>query len=348
MKKVSCKVGICGHFGGGKKFFDGQTVKTHAVTLELEKRLGKSQVMKVDTYGGKKKLLKCLKELYMLLIRCDNVIILPAHNSVRIFPLLMVVCNRFLNKRLHYIVIGGWLPRFLEGRRILLLCLKKFDCIYVETWTMKNALENQGFENIILMPNFKNISILKQEELVFSKTQPFKLCTFSRVMKEKGIEDAVEVIKKINTEHGKIVYLLDIYGQIEEGYKREFEELLKSCSDYVFYKGTVEPEKSVDVIRNYFFLMFPTRFYTEGIPGTIIDAYAAGVPVISSKWESFNDVVNNEMTGIGYEFMNINELERLLIKISVNPDMIFRMKQNCLKKAEEFMPKEVMRKMLLL
>jgi len=54
------------------------------------------------------------------------------------------------------------------------------------------------------------------------------------------------------------------------------------------------------------------------------------------------------MTGIGYEFMNINELERLLIKISVNPDMIFRMKQNCLKKAEEFMPKEVMRKMLLL
>ena len=53
------------------------------------------------------------------------------------------------------------------------------------------------------------------------------------------------------------------------------------------YCGIKDPKDSVKTLKNYFALVFPTRFYTEGIPGTIIDAYYAGVPVIASKWESF-------------------------------------------------------------
>ena len=66
------------------------------------------------------------------------------------------------------------------------------------------------------------------------------------------------------------------------------------------------------MLKNYFLLAFPTKFYTEGIPGTILDAYAAGVPVIASKWESFFDVIEEGKTGIGYEFDNQKELEKIL------------------------------------
>ena len=62
-------------------------------------------------------------------------------------------------------------------------------------------------------------------------------------------------------------------------------------------------------MKYYFALLFPTRFYTEGIPGTILDAYAAGIPVICSRWESCADVVDDGVTGITYPFEDMQMLK---------------------------------------
>ena len=79
---------------------------------------------------------------------------------------------------------------FKKKRKKLTKALMSFDGIYVETNTMRKALEIQGFNNVYVMPNFKDLNILKESELVYHHTEPYRLCTFSRVMKEKGIEDA--------------------------------------------------------------------------------------------------------------------------------------------------------------
>ena len=47
-------------------------------------------------------------------------------------------------------------------------------------------MEEQGFANIDLMPNCKPLKILDEIEL--NDKKPHQLCTFSRVMKEKGID----------------------------------------------------------------------------------------------------------------------------------------------------------------
>lgn len=83
-------------------------------------------------------------------------------------------------------------------------------------------------------------------------------------------------------------------------------------------------------------LVLRTRFYTEGIPGTIIDAYAAGIPVISAKWQSFNDIIDDHATGIGYEFNNISDLKQILVSISKAPSTFNNMKLNCLTKSEVY------------
>ena len=38
----------------------------------------------------------------------------------------------------------------------------------------------------------------------------------------------------------------------------------------------MDSEKTVKTLENYYLLLFPTKFRTEGIPGTIIDALSAG------------------------------------------------------------------------
>ena len=195
------KVGICGHFWGNKTFLDGQTVKTKIITQELKKIYS---LKKVDTYNSKKRIFNILFGLIKLLAQCENVIILPAHNGLKIIAPFLVFFNKIFKRKLHYIVIGGWLSKYLEDKESLKESLKKFDYIYVETSTLKKALENKGFKNIIIMPNCKDLKILKEKELVYNTNKPYKLCTFSRVVKEKGIEDAIEAVKSINENSERI------------------------------------------------------------------------------------------------------------------------------------------------
>ena len=105
--------------------------------------------------------------------------------------------------------------------------------------------------------------------------------------------------------------------------------------------GVRRPEDSVEIIKKYFFLLFPTHFYTEGIPGTIIDAYFAGVPVVSAEWQNSHDVILPNRTGILYQFDDFNALEDTLKKIVDNPSIIFEMKENCIKVANRYSPSVV-------
>lgn len=336
------KVSVLGHFGKGGNLLNGQTVKTKIVTEELQKQIGNDQVLTIDTYGRWKTLLKAPFQVFKALKSSENVLIFPAHNGLRVYaPLLSVQKKLFKNRKIHYIVIGGWLPKFLMSRKWLSKILKRFDGIYVETNTMKYALENAGFTNIYVMPNCKHLDSLTLKELVYSKEEPYKLCTFSRVMKEKGIEDVIDAVKKVNEQYGRAVYTLDIYGQVDDKQKEWFDQLKADFPSYVTYGGLVPFDKSVEVLKDYFALLFPTRFYTEGIPGTIIDAYAAGIPVISARWESFHDIVDDGVTGIGYEFENVTELTEILKQIADKPQMITDLKPEALRRAADFMPSTV-------
>ena len=342
MSKVNKKICILGHFGHGKNLLNGQTVKTKNLSNSI-KKYTEYEIIELDSHNWIRKPVSLLKKLKRSFKECDNIIMLPAHNGVRIFSPIFLYYKKKYKKKIFYSVVGGWLPKFLKNKKLLTNILKAFDGIWVETITMKSKLEKQGFSNVIVVPNFKEIEPLSESKLVCCKKLPFRLCTFSRVMKEKGIETAIEVITKINEKLGYVAYSLDVYGQIDENSKIWFEELQKEFPEYVSYKGFVDSKKSVEILKNYFALIFPTHFYTEGIPGTILDAYAAGIPVISAKWESFSDVVDEGSTGMGYKFDSKKDLETILVKVVKEPKLILGMKLNCLKKANEYIPKNIIK-----
>lgn len=334
------KVAICGHFAFGKNLLNGQTIKTKILSQELIKHFSQKSVLMIDTHGVVN-LLLLLPRLIYALLTCENILILPAHRGVKIITIWLKLWNNIFSKKLHYVVIGGWLPLYIEKYSIISYAIKSFTGIYVETATMKNILESQGFNNIYLLPNCKYLDIVKNTDLKNTYDKPYKLCTFSRVMKEKGIADAIEVVKNINSILGETVYCLDIYGSIDVNQTEWFAEAQSQFPEYVSYKGCVNFDKSVDTIKEYFALLFPTKFFTEGIPGTIIDAYAAGVPVIASKWQSYADIIEDNKTGLCYEFDNIQELQKILLQVATNPDMIIKKKYNCIKSAEKYLPNTV-------
>ena len=334
------RVCIIGHFGHGENLLNGQTVKTKIVTKEIIKNLGKNAVSCIDTHGGVKALISAFRQALIALKYHKNIIIMPAENGLRIFAPLLVLLNLLFHRKLHYVVIGGWLPEFLKKRKKLTKALMSFDAIYVETNTMRKALEAQGFNNVYVMPNFKDLNILKESELVYHHTEPYRLCTFSRVMKEKGIEDAVNAVKTVNEHFGRIVYTLDIYGQVDSAQTEWFNELKSTFPLYIKYGELVPFDKSVEVLKNYFALLFPTYYEGEGFAGTLLDAMAAGVPVIASDWR-YNPEIVNEKTGYVYPVRDNHAFVTTLISIGNNSDLILSKKSDCLKEAEKYRAENV-------
>ena len=338
-------VSIIGNFGKDGHALDGQSVKTKIVTEAVGSAIGQERVITYNTSGGLKTLFKAPLIALNALRRSRDVVILPAHNAVRVFvPLLVFLQCFFRHRRVHYVVIGGWLPEFIKTRPLLRYCLRHIYMIYAETHRMQRDLKEMGYtNNVTYMPNCKPLDIVDDNELKSDYDEPYRLCTFSRVWSQKGIGDAVEAVKSVNESLGRIVYSLDIYGKVETGEEQWFADLQKPFPKYIKYGGTVPFDKSVEVLKDYFALLFPTRCSGEGIPGTIIDAYAAGLPVISSLYPNFGEIIDEGVTGLGYEFGNNEGLISLLKDIAEHPQRVIEMKNNCVKKAKMFLPDEVVK-----
>lgn len=331
---------IIGAFGFDSLPTGGQPVKTRSLYRLLSENYGKDNISYIETYGWKRHPIKMIRLVKKAVNENDVVIMLPAHNGVKIFTPMLLKFAKRKKTRLFYDVIGGWLAEKISNDLKLAKELKHFDGIWVETSNMKSALEEQGFKNVTVIPNFKFIEPLKKEDLYMPK-KPYKLCTFSRIMKEKGIEDAINAVIEINSKQDENIFILDIYGPIDEGYQFRFKELQNNFPEYIKYNGVVEPDKSVSVLKDYCALLFPTHFNTEGIPGTIIDAYTAGVPIITAKWKNCEDIFADGITGWGYEQGNYNALVEKLEELKKNPQCFNEMRINCLKKAQIFSPSKV-------
>lgn len=155
-------------------------------------------------------------------------------------------------------------------------------------------------------------------------------------MKEKGIETAVSAVKAINDKLGKTAFLLDIYGQVEPSQELWFSGLQRKFPGYISYKGMVEFDKSVTVLRNYTALLFPTYYAGEGFAGTLIDAMAAGVPIIASDWKYNAEIVRENETGV--IIRDGESLEEKLLWLLNNIDFWNVMKRNSIEEAKKYLP----------
>lgn len=329
------KIAIIGHFGGNENILDGQTIKTKILYEEL-KRSSNFCIHKVDTYYKKQNPIKLLKDTLSCLLTTKDIIVLLSGNGMRFYFPLLFFCNKVLKTRIYHDVIGGNLDQYVCENIKFKKYLNSFEVNLVETKSMEEKLALLGISNCEVMPNFKRLNIvnLKYEE----SKKPYKFCIFSRVMKEKGVEDAIKAVERINSKRGEKICELDIFGRIDEGYKEAFDLIMSDSSESISYKGMVPYDKSVETIKDYFALLFPTYWSGEGFPGTIIDAFSAGIPVIATDWNCNSEIIENYKNGIVYPSEKIQDLETAMEWLMTNECNIMSYKENCVNAAKKYQP----------
>ena len=341
------KVSVIGNFSFGRNDHGGQTTKTHNVYNALCNVLGKDNVSAVDTFGGVRFFLRMPVVLWSALRTAQNIIILPAHRGVRTIAPLLIILNGLFHRRIHYCVIGGWLADMVKKKPLLSFFLKRIYCIYTETNSMQTNLQQQGFRNVQVMPNFKDIPIRSAESIntqIFA--EPYPLCTFSRVTPQKGIEQAISEVKQANESLGRDVFEFTIYGQVDKGGEAWFESLMNGLPKYIKYGGLIVPDKSVEVLQKYWLLLFPTYYEGEGFAGTMLDAMATGLPIIATDWHNNAEVIHNGENGFLVQIKNSNSIADILVQVAQNPELLTPIRYNCLQTAKNYQPQEVIKILL--
>lgn len=340
MKKY--KIGIWGQSGGGGKIADGQAVRTAVITQELKKRYGENQILFADTYNWRQRPLGFLRDCVGLMRRSENILILPADNGFKVFVPIMMALNIIFRKRLVYIVIGGFLPELLKKKPIYIKLVNKFDIIFVQTDNLKKDLEAIGINNIHILSNLKRLNTRKPEDLKVNNNKEIKVCVFSRINKEKGIEDAIEAVKLTNDKLGGQYVTLDFYGLLPDSYKDRFQELLESNKGFIDYKGIVYFNKTVETLQEYFVLLFPTYYYGEGFPGNVVDAYNTGLPIIATDWLYNSDIIEDGVNGILVAIKNPEAISEALLRLYNDRKLAVQIGLNNLEKAKEYQPDKVL------
>lgn len=330
------RIGIIGRVADGAEMYDGQTIVTRVIRDELETRL-KTSVYCVDTYQYKQHAIRCLFRSFVCLFRCRHIFILLSNNGRRFFLPFLYYMNRIFRRRVYHRMIGGLFGQNVKEHPVWVKYLNSFVVNLAEGRSQVDALKAAGVHNAVETYNFRNVRIVEESEFPAYAAPPFRFCTFCRVTKAKGISDAIKAAMAIHAEKGGMVSL-DIYGPLEEDYRAEFETLLDQSVGAVRYMGSVPSEKSVDTLKRYFIHLFPTTWKGEGMPGTLVECFAAGLPTIATDWNYNAEILKEGKTGFCYDWRQPGLLEEKMRYCMDHPERVENMRHACIQEAHKYQP----------
>lgn len=241
-----------------------------------------------------------------------NLIMLPY------FIFLGIIFNKLVYSR----QFAGSLNKYLEEKeyrkKITLWSLKRVKKAFFETKELIAYFDSYKI-NTYWFPNVR-----KGDHLPNIKSDRKNVFAFvSRVTKEKGIDELLAAFSQLGSS-----YNIDIYGPLN-GYKAE-----ELSIGNVSYKGLLCPNDVINTLSTYDALVLPTKWKAEGYPGIVLEAYAAGIPVIISKIGGIPEIVKDGKTGYLTDCNDVNTVVNAIKKLGeIN---YTEMCHNCRAYYEEF------------
>jgi len=148
----------------------------------------------------------------------------------------------------------------------------------------------------------------------------------------KGIEFLLELFKRNNLAE------LQVFGR---GVTSEYEEYLieKYSSERIKFNGFVETGRAFSFID----VLIVPSLCLDALPRVIYEAYSHGIPVISSDRGGGKEIVDTGKTGFVYSAESKENILKEIRKFIDEPGLASRMREACLKKAEDFLPQKSVR-----
>jgi glycosyltransferase involved in cell wall biosynthesis len=144
------------------------------------------------------------------------------------------------------------------------------------------------------------------------------------VKPSKGVRDIFAAVRTLGN-----ATAVDVYGPLCDGIEiAEFTQAVRYC-------GELSSSEVTEMISHYDVLLLPTYYPGEGYPGVILEAFAAGLPAIATRWQAIPEIVTGD-NGILIEPRDPFHLAAAMQYLAHSPAEYRRLHEGALQTARRF------------
>ena len=279
-----------------------------------------------DDMSTNRKLISFIKAIISAPIEIykNNIIhIHTASNNSFFRKSFFIVLSKLLNRKIVLHIHGGGFAQFLTIayknqikkkiiRRLLqmpniIICLSESKANEVESYVSKKKIK--------IVPNpapYHNSTKNKPIDNI----NPIIILFAGWVEKEKGIFDLISAFSEVQKTFINCRLIIAGKGRIDDG--KKLAKKLHS-TDKIIFTGWLQKNDMHKMLYSADIFCLPS--YCEGVPMSILEAMALGLPVITTPVGGIPDIVENGKTGLFFQPGNIKQLEEKLLMLLKNPSV---------------------------
>ncbi len=152
---------------------------------------------------------------------------------------------------------------------------------------------------------------------------PLRVGFIGTLAPHKGCDILIRAFRNLPQE---LEATLTIYGNLErfKSFVRKLR-MLADGDERINLAGPFQREKVGDALSELDALVVPSRWY-ENQPGVILEAFAAGIPVVATDLGGMSEFVKHEVNGLLFERENAGDLARQLRRLGEEPGLIEKLR----------------------
>lgn len=231
-------------------------------------------------------------------------------------------------------------PGILQKITLILykIAFKKINCVFFQNEENMKFFKDRHICNseYILLPG-SGVNVEEYSYMEYPNSDVIKFLYIARLMKEKGIEEYIELAKRIKKRYSNIEF--HILGNCNAEYEKLLGEMV--ADNLVIYHG-IKPDVR-PYIRECSCIIHPS-YYPEGMSNVCLEAAACGRPVITTNRAGCRETVDNNISGY---IVNIKDIEDLEKKTTLFIDLNTSQKINMGRCGRSKMEKEFSREIIV-
>jgi len=212
---------------------------------------------------------------------------------------------------------GGNLLSLAKNNRIpfyVRLLLQWSDHLVVLTDIQRQSLLKYcPAEKVTVIPNM--IDTTKYHQRNHRSNSVYRVLYMSKLETKKGVYDALESVQHVIKRFSNVKFFF-----AGDGPDKEKLQLLcceSGLEDHIKIIGYVQDKRKSNFLASGDLFLFPSH-YKEGMPYALLEAMAAGLPVVATAVGGIPEIIENRVNGLLIPPRQPKELSKAIIKLLSN------------------------------
>lgn len=269
------------------------------------------------------------------LTQAQTVVIFGSKGFMFTYGTVVSLIAKLANKTCYLRFFGGHPSFALAGVPPLVSNLLYKTIAWTATTVVETDIARKEFPDILqqktkVVPGYRPLADYIQKKQ-FQVSDPFKFVYVGEVSESKGMLVLLKAFQGLQERQLGRPVELHLIGAVTDA--------VLSCIQSVpsaVYHGIVENDRLVKELHYYDVFVFPSLMKSEGHPGVIIEAFMAGLPVITTRLSGPLEIVQEQKNGLVVDLGDVDGLADCMRQLLEDRSLLERLAEGSRRSALEY------------